>query len=74
MDRHSNPDNEVIILEPLSELPIGLGMALLQNQEAARFFDGCTAEQRQAIVEQTHSIQSKQDMKAFVDNLSHNAL
>ncbi|MEG0541836.1 MAG: hypothetical protein RR461_00895 [Angelakisella sp.] len=61
-------------MDPLSELPMGFGMALLQNYEAARFFDSCTEAQKQAILAQVHMIQSKQDMKAFVDHLPSAAL
>lgn len=58
----------------MNELPMGFGMALLQNQKAAEFFDSCTSAQREAILAQVHQIQSKQDMQAFVDHLPSAAL
>ena len=53
------------------ELPLGFGVALLQNQEAAQYFETLTAQERALIVEKTHSIQSKQEMKQFVNNLKN---
>jgi hypothetical protein len=51
------------------DLPMGFGVALLQNQEAAQYFETLTAQERALIVEKTHAIQSKQEMKQFVSNL-----
>jgi hypothetical protein len=53
-------------------IPLGLGMALAQNSDALSRFAGLPAGERQRIIEQTHSIGSKKEMRSFVDNLSRN--
>lgn len=52
-----------------SEMPMGLSMALMQNENAMSFYNSCTEKQKQAIINQVHSINSKQEMQAFVDHL-----
>lgn len=56
-------------MDYLQELPMGFGMALLQNRAAAMYFDSLPEAERQRLIEKTHSIHSKQDMQAFVDSL-----
>jgi len=56
-------------MEPLKELPLGFGMALFQNETALKCFESMTLEQQNNVIEQTHSVNSKQEMKAFVDSL-----
>lgn len=51
------------------ELPLGLGMALAQNLQAMRHFTSLSGDEQQSIIDQTHSIGSKREMRAFVDNL-----
>ncbi len=51
------------------EIPIGLGMALAMNREAMNSFASMPAQQQQQIIEQTHSIRSKEEMRAFVQSL-----
>ena len=51
-------------------IPLGLGMALAQNSEALSRFAGLSPQERRRIIERTHNIDSKKEMKAFVDNLS----
>jgi hypothetical protein len=51
-------------------VPLGLGMALAQNSGALSRFAGLPLAERQAIIERTHGIGSKKEMKSFVDNLS----
>jgi hypothetical protein len=53
----------------LQDLPIGFGMALLQNQQAAAYFGSLPQEQRQQLISQVHGINSKEEMQAFVANL-----
>lgn len=45
------------------------GTMLRENSAAARFYDGCTAEQRQAILCQLRAISSPEEMRAFVAHL-----
>ncbi len=45
------------------------GTMLRENSQAARFYDSCTAEQRQAILCQLQAISSPEEMRSFVANL-----
>lgn len=56
-------------MDPMRELPMGLGMALCANQRAMDYFERLSPEQRQAIIDRTHSIHSSKEMKAFVAEL-----
>jgi len=49
-------------------IPLGLGLALAQNSEALSRFAGLPVSERQRIIDKTHSIESKKEMKSFVDN------
>jgi len=53
-----------------SELPIGLGMALMQNKRAADRFAALPVEARQRVIDHTHSIRSREEMRTFVDSLA----
>ncbi len=59
-------------INPMRELPMGLGMALMQNTEAMNRFSAMTKEQQQQVIEHTKVIRSKQEMKQFVDSLVQN--
>ena len=50
-------------------VPLGLGMALAQNNKAMAIFSGLNEVERQNIIDQTHQINSKEQMREFVDNL-----
>lgn len=50
------------------EIPMGLGMALAQNSEAMHRFEQLTQEQKQQVIEHTHSISSKQEMQSYVQS------
>lgn len=65
--RHTNP--EVINMDELRELPMGFGMALFQNREAAVYFDALPASERRRILQKVEGIQSKEEMQIFVDDL-----
>ena len=51
------------------EIPMGLGMALAQNQSAMTYFANCTKERKQQIIDHTHSVSSRREMQAFVSSL-----
>ncbi len=51
---------------PLSELPLGLGMALAQDPDVMARFTALSVEERQRIVEQARAIRSHREMAAFV--------
>lgn len=54
----------------LRDLPLGFGLALAQNTNALDAFSGMTEQQKKEIIKKTHSIQSKQEMQAFVNSLN----
>lgn len=58
-----------IFSEP-PEIPLGLGMALASNPYAMNNFSALTNEQKQAVIDRTHEINSKKEMEAFVRTLS----
>ncbi len=62
------------MVEPMRDLPMGFGMALLQNERATERFNSMTEPQRQAVIRHTHEIHSKAEMKAFVSKLGENKI
>ena len=56
------------------EIPMGLGMALAQNSQAMDYFSRLTPEQGRQIIEQTHLIQSKEQMRSYVQQLASQGL
>lgn len=50
-------------------MPMGLGMALAQNVNAMQRFASLPREAQQRIIDHTHSIQSKEEMQAYVQSL-----
>ena len=53
-----------------TELPMGFGAALMQNSGAMQYFTGLDERRQREILEATHFIESKQEMKNFVANLA----
>lgn len=51
------------------ELPLGFGMALAQNEAAMKRFEALSESEKQAVLQQTHSVNSKQDMQRLVAGL-----
>ena len=54
---------------PLADLPMGFGMALMQNENAMRRFASMSDDEQKSVLSQTHAIQSKKEMQAFVNHL-----
>lgn len=52
------------------ELPLGFGMALAQNEEAMKRFEHLSDVEKQAIINKTHTVNSKREMQALVNNLT----
>ena len=52
------------------EMPMGLGMALAQNMSALDIFSNMDASQKQAVIDQTHQINSKNEMHEFVREIA----
>lgn len=57
-----------IILEHY-EMPLGLGMALAQNPEAMQKFALLTENKKQEIIQGTHAVSSKEEMRQYVENI-----
>lgn len=53
-----------------SDIPMGLNMALAQNLAAMEYFANLSRERQQYIIDQTHNIHSKEEMRAFVDEMT----
>ena len=51
------------------DVPMGLGMALAKDLDAMAYFSTLSPEQQQAVIDRTHSIQSKKEMQQFVHSL-----
>ncbi|NLP26508.1 MAG: hypothetical protein GX365_04075 [Clostridiales bacterium] len=52
-----------------SEMPVGLVMALSQNGDALNYFSRLPSSQQQHIINDIHSMDSKEEMKQYVDNM-----
>lgn len=55
---------------PNLELPLGFGAALVQNEQAMKNFEALTYEEKRSVIEQTHRIRSKAEMRSLVDSLA----
>lgn len=51
------------------ELPLGFGMALAQNEAAMHRFESLSPEEKAAVIEKTHSVGSKREMRNLVNSL-----
>lgn len=58
-------------LNPIADLPTGLGMALTQNEESMRYFSSLSPDEQRAVIDQTHNIVSRNEMRTFVQGLTH---
>ena len=52
------------------DLPLGLGMALMQNADAFLYFSALDANQQNQIIEKSKQVKSRKEMKSFVDSLT----
>lgn len=52
-----------------TELPMGFGMALARNAEAMRAYEAMTEAEKQAVIQKTHTVGSKQEMRQLVAGL-----
>lgn len=58
----------------LSDVPMGFGMALAENMEAMERFSKMSREQKQKVLDGTHQICSKQEMKSYVNQIAGNGI
>jgi len=52
-----------------NEMPVGLGMALAMNPEAMQKFALLPETKKQEIINGTHAIFSKSEMRQYVENI-----
>jgi len=52
-----------------NEMPLGFVMSLAQNSEALEKFNSLSEIEKQEILNKTHSIRSKSEMRKFVSSL-----
>ncbi|MDD6214252.1 MAG: hypothetical protein PUB42_03605 [Firmicutes bacterium] len=55
----------------LKDLPMGFGMALAQNPEALEVFSGMSDEEKREVIDGTHRIRSKNEMRRYVDGMKN---
>jgi len=56
--------------KPIQDLPMGFGMALLQNEDAALRFYALPQSQQEDIISKTRNIASKSEMRAYVARIA----
>ncbi|MDQ5984254.1 MAG: hypothetical protein RUMPE_01300 [Eubacteriales bacterium SKADARSKE-1] len=54
----------------IPNIPMGLGMALAQNIDSMDYFNSLSEDERQEVINHTHTVQSKQDMQNYVGEMS----
>ena len=54
------------------DLPLGFGMALVQNEPAMKRFKMLSESQKAEIISKSHSVNSKQEMQNLVNSLTDN--
>ena len=54
------------------EMPVGVAMALAMNPKAMQKLEVLREEQKQAIIEGTHAVKSREEMHQYVNNLVSN--
>lgn len=57
----------------INELSLGFVMALAQNESAIAKFNNLSVKEKEAVIEKTHGIATKAEMRSFVDNLTRGA-
>ena len=57
-------------MDPFRDLPLGFGMALVQNEKALLRFGAMNEAEQQKVLDHTHEISSKAEMTAFVDSIA----
>lgn len=54
----------------MNTLPMGFGMALLQNKEARDIYDALPLNRQMDIINGTHEIHSKKEMQQYVASIA----
>lgn len=53
-----------------NEIPIGFGITLAMNPEAMEKFASLPKNEKQKIINGTHNVSSKAEMKQYVENIA----
>ena len=53
-----------------SDIPLGLGMALMQNADAFFYFSALDEAKQQKIIDGGKGMKSRDEMKSYVDGIS----
>ncbi|MCL2376488.1 MAG: hypothetical protein FWC76_03725 [Defluviitaleaceae bacterium] len=56
-----------------SDMPMGLDIALAQNQKANDYFYSLPEAAQKQIIDATHGIGSKEEMQGYVDSLAQSS-
>lgn len=56
------------------ELPLSFVMNLAQNESALKRFEAMTDSEKQNIINKTHSIHSRDEMRNLVNQISNNSI
>lgn len=57
-----------------NDIPLGLGMALQQNEPAMKQFEALSEHQKKAVINRTRKINSHYEMECLVNGLSEGNL
>ena len=55
-------------------LPLGFGMALAQNEAAMHRFEMLTEAEKQEVIQRTHAVRSKGEMRQLVAGLANDTM
>ncbi|SBW01646.1 conserved hypothetical protein [uncultured Eubacteriales bacterium] len=58
-------------INPIADLPMGFGMALAQDYNSMQYFASLSPDEQRAIIDQTHSINSRDEMQLFVQSITN---
>lgn len=53
-----------------NSIPLGLGMALMQNPDAFFYFNSLDEDKQKKIIDGTKNISSRDEMRSYVQNLN----
>lgn len=56
--------------DAIGSYPVGFGMMLMRNSNAMDYFTSLTDAERQAVADECTSMRSREEMRAYVDNLA----
>jgi folylpolyglutamate synthase/dihydropteroate synthase len=54
-----------------NSIPLGFGMALAQNTAALDAFSSLSKEAQQSFIDGAHNVQSKQEMRSYVNSITN---